>query len=196
MLKKTINIFFFSFVIFVAGCGLFNLRDAENPVDPRSNFIPPTTPDIVITNFVSAITERNLNNYLQCFVDSNFSTRRFSFTADALSQQQYPIFRYWNLNNERYYFTSLISQTSPSATSYLFLSNVIINPSSDTSVYDADYLLRFDHNAANIPHTLKGKMRLILGVDTRNLWSIHNWIDLANPSGDTTWSFIKAGFSN
>jgi len=182
--------------LYVTGCGLFNLRDAENPVDPRSNFIPPTTPDIVITNFISAITERNLNNYLQCFVDSNFSARRFSFSPDALSQQQYPIFRYWNLNNERYYYTSLISQTSSSATSYLFLSNVIVNPSSDTSVYDADYLLRFDHNVTSIPRTLKGKMRLIIGVDSRNLWSIHNWYDLTNTAADTTWSFLKAGFSN
>ncbi len=196
MLKKSIKIFAVLFFIFVSGCGLFNLRDAENPVDPRSNFIPPTTPDIVITNFISAITERNLTNYLQCFVDSNFSTRRFSYSPDALSQQQYSIFRFWNLNNERYYYTSLISQTSSSATSYLFLSNVIVNPSSDTSVYDADYLLRFDHNLTNIPRTLKGKMRLVIGVDTRNLWSIHNWIDLANPAADTTWSYLKANFSN
>ena len=184
-------------LLLLTGCGLFNMRDSENPVDPRSNFVPPTSPDILISNFLSAISEKNLNNYLLCFVDSNLSTRRFKYTADANSLVQYPaVFRFWSLNNERYYFSSLVTQTPSSNTSNLFLSNIFFNPTSDSVIMDADYLLRFDHQKQNVSKTLKGKLRWIMGSDSRNLWSIHSWIDFKNNDSDTTWSVLKANFTN
>lgn len=180
----------------ITGCGLFNMRDSENPVDPRSNYTPPTSPDILLGNFLASISEKNLNNYLLCFLDSNFSTRRFSFIADANALVKYPVLRFWNLNNERYYFSSIVSQTPVGNSSNLSLSNIIFNPTSDTVIMDADYLLRFDHLKQNVPKTVKGKMRLIMCSDSRNLWSIYNWTDFQNPNQDTTWSILKANFSN
>lgn len=179
--------------LFVSGCGL---RDVEAPVDPRSNFVPPTSPDLVITNFQSAIIERNINNYISCFVDSNFSARRFQYTADATSIAQYPIFRFWNLNNERYYFTSLASLTPNQSISNLLLSNIIFSPSSDTAVFDADYVVRFEHTKQNVPRIFQGKLRFVMASDSRNLWSIHNWTDFKRNDSDTTWSILKANFSN
>ncbi len=180
----------------LAGCDLFKLRDAENPVVSRSNFTPPTSPDIVIANLESAIAERNITNYLACFVDSTFSTKRFSYTADANSASQYPILRFWTLNNERYYFTNVISSTPNSGTSALFLTNLVMNNTSDTAIVDSDYLLRFDHTKQNVSKTLKGSFRFIMAADSRNLWSIHRWIDFQKIPTDTTWSTLKANFSN
>lgn len=180
-------------LIIIAGCGL---RDVENPVDPRSNFVPPTSPDLVITNFQSAIIERNINNYISCFVDSNFSTRRFLYTADAASQSQYQIFRFWNLNNERYYFTNLSSLTPSQSVSNLLLSNIVFSPSSDTAVFDADYVIRFEHTKQNVPKIFQGKFRFIMASDSRNLWSVHSWTDFKKTDQDTTWSVLKANFSN
>lgn len=177
----------------ISGCGL---RDVEAPVDPRSNFVPPTSPDIVITNIQSAIIERNINNYISCFADSNFSSRRFIYTADAASQSQYPIFRFWSLNNERYYYTSLTSLTPTQSISNLLLSNITFSPSSDTAVFDADYVIRFEHTKQNVPRVFQGKFRFVMAADTRNLWSIHNWTDFKRTDADTTWSVLKANFSN
>ena len=178
------------------GCGLFNTREVEQPVDPRSNFIPPTAPEIVIVNFITAIAEKNLNNYMACFVDTTYSTRKFSYTADIASQIQYPVFRYWNLSYENSYFTNLRSLTNPASSSNLFLSNEIVTTTIDTVVYDSDYLLHVEHQKQAVAQTVKGKLRLVLSADSRNLWSIHRWIDYKVNDGDTTWSVLKANFTN
>ena len=195
-MRKKLKTGLILFLLTLSGCGLFDLRDAESPVESRSNFIPPTSPDIVISNLVSAISERNITNYLQCFVDSNFSEKRFSYVADANSASQYPILRFWTLTNERYYFTNVISSTPNSGTSALFLSDMVINNTSDTAIVDSDYLLRFDHTKQNVSKTLKGQFRLIMAADSRNLWSIYKWIDFRKTPSDTTWSTLKANFSN
>jgi hypothetical protein len=194
LLKKFKIIILFLFLI--QGCGLFNTREVEQPVDPRSNFIPPTAPEIVIVNFITAITEKNLNNYMACFVDTTYSTRKFSYTADIASQIQYPVFRYWNLSYENSYFTNLRSLTNPASSSNLFLSNEIVTTTIDTVVYDSDYLLHVEHQKQAVAQTVKGKLRLVLSADSRNLWSIHRWIDYKVNDGDTTWSVLKANFTN
>ncbi len=180
-------------IFFVTGCGL---RDVEDPVTSRTTFVPPTSPDLVIINLQYSVIERDVNNYLQCFVDTSYSPRRYFYTADVSSQIQYPIFRLWNMQNEKTYYTSLISLTNPESNSNLFFTNPTLNTFGDTAVYDADYLLRFDHQKTTVAKTLTGKIRLILGADTRNLWSVHRWIDIKASSADTTWSVLKANFSN
>ena len=194
-MQRKIKIIFF-LLLFISGCGLFSTRDVESPVDPRSSFTPPTAPEIVLVNLISAIVERNLNNYMACFVDSTYSTRRFSFTADVASQIQYPVFRFWSLTYENLYFTNLRSLTNSNSTSNLFLSNEVVTVTIDTVVYDYDYLLHIEHQKQSVAQTVKGKLRFVLGSDSRNLWSIHRWIDFKVNDGDTTWSVLKANFIN
>lgn len=194
MLKKIKILILIS--LLSSGCGLFDTRDVEQPVDPRSNFIPPTAPEIVIVNFVNAISDKNLNDYMACFVDTTYSTRKFSFTADIASQIQYPVFRFWNLSYENAYFTNLRSLTNPSSNSNLFLSNENITTTIDSVVYDTDYLLHVEHQKQSVAQTVKGKLRLVLSADSRNLWAIHRWIDYKVNDSDTTWSVLKANFAN
>ncbi len=61
---------------------------------------------------------------------------------------------------------------------------------------DSDYILIFDHNKQNVAKIAKGKLRFIMGVDSRSLWSVHGWYDFINQNNDTTWSVIKANFAN
>ena len=183
-------------IVLISGCGLFDTRDVEPPTDPRSNFIPPTSPDLVITNLQFAIAEKNLNNYLSCFVDTNYSSRKFTYFADVKSQVQYPIFLNWKLSNEKAYFTNLLALTDPQSNSNLFLSDEVLTVTLDTAVYDADYLLRFEHQLTTVAQTLKGKLRYIMATDSKNLWSIHTWMDFKDNDNDTTWSVLKANFSN
>ena len=86
---------------------------------------------------------------------------------------------------------------NPQATSILFFSSSsqpIV--ASDTAIFDSDYLLRVDHQKTTVAKTITGKIRLIMSMDSRNLWAIHNWIDFKSLDTDTTWSVLKANFSN
>lgn len=195
MHKKIKNIIFI-FLLIYSGCGLFETRSVEAPTDPRSTFTQPTSPDIVLSNLSFAIAEKNRDNYLRCLVDSSFSVRRFKYFPDALSQSSYPVFFNWNLTHERNYFSNLLSFTNESASSNLFLSNITFNSGIDSSVVDSDYILVFEHNKQNVAKVTKGKLRFIMGSDTRSLWSIHSWYDFRDNANDTTWSELKANFVN
>ncbi len=194
-MRKNSKIFFFLLLV-IGGCGLFDTRDVELPNTPRSNFIPPTTPDIVITNFTAAIFQRDINNYVNCISDSNFGGAVFTYRPDVVSQGTYPIFATWDKSKENSYFTNLVTQTSEASTSNLFLSNMSSNISTDSAVYDSDYLLIFNHNRANVARQAKGKLRFVITHDSRNLWAIKSWTDFRVNDSDTTWSVIKANFSN
>jgi len=182
--------------LFIQGCGLFETRDVEPPSNTRSNFIQPTSPDIVLTNLIFSIAEKDLDNYMRCFVDSAFSVRRFNYIPDALSQSSYPVFLNWNLNSERIYFSNLVSATFTDASSNLFADNEILNTAIDSAVMDLDYILVFNHNRNNVAKELKGKLRFVMGTDSRSLWSIHTWYDFIDNNDDTTWSVLKANFVN
>lgn len=194
MLKK-INILVLLAVL-ISGCGLFGLRDVETPTEPRSTFTPPTTPDIVLSNLSNAIIDKDINNYIQCIVDTSSTAKRFVYTADISSQIQYPVFQNWQTVNERNYFYNLLSLTNAQSTSLLFVTNVITNTYSDSAIYDMEYLVRFDHQKTNVAKTLTGKLRFIMVVNTKNLWAISRWIDFKAVDSDTTWSVLKANFSN
>ncbi|MBK8380397.1 MAG: hypothetical protein WBQ38_16275 [Ignavibacteria bacterium] len=183
-------------IIVICGCGLFDSRSVEPPSEPRSTYLQPTSPDIVITNLNFAIAEKNLDNYLRCFTDSNFSQRRFRYFPDAISLSSYPVFQTWSLTNERNYYSNLISFTNTNSSSNLFLSNTTFNSGIDSAIVDSDYILIFDHNKQNVAKIAKGKLRFIMGVDSRSLWSVHGWYDFINQNNDTTWSVIKANFAN
>jgi len=129
-------------------------------------------------------------------VDSNFSTKRFKFIPDAVSQTAYPVFLNWNLSSERIYFSNLISSTEENSSTNLFLSNINFNTGIDSAVIDSDYILVFNHNRQNIAQVTKGRLRFVMSPDVRSLWSIHSWSDFINDNGDTTWSVLKANMFN
>jgi hypothetical protein len=183
-------------LVLLAGCDLFSTRTVEPPEDPRSNFTPPTSYDIVIQNLQFAIAEKNLNNYMSCFVDTGFSSSSFKFNADVESQIQYPNLNNWDINKERIYFTNLLSLTNAGASSTLFLSNEQVFNSLDSAVYDSDYLLVFNHSRETVAKQVRGKLRFILVPNTNNFWAVQEWYDFKNISTDTTWSVLKAGFAN
>lgn len=195
-MHKNLNLILPLVFLFVQSCELFQTRGVEPPSGRRSTFNQPISPDIVLDNLNFAIVEKNLDNYLKCLVDSNYSPRRFKFFPDALSQSQYPIFINWSLNNERVYYSNLASFTNEDASRNLFLTNTNMNIGIDSAIIDSEYLLVFEHNKQNVPKITKGKLRFIMGLDNRSLWSIHSWYDFVNNNNDTTWSVLKANFAN
>jgi len=194
--KKTEILLFVSLIFLVGSCGLFDTRSVEPPSDPRSNYSPPTSPDIVLTNLQFAIAEKNLNNYISCFSDSVLTGKVFHFVADLSTNAQYPILSNWNFQQEKIYYTNLISQTDIQSSSNLFLSNPQAITTPDSVIYDADYVLVYFHNDPSVAKNFNGKLRFTMFQDSRNLWSITRWQDFKNDSGDTTWSELKAAFVN
>lgn len=195
-MHRKVNFILLFLFILNTGCGLFGSRTVEPPSAPRSTYIQPTTPDLVLANLNFAITEKNLDNYMRCLSDPAFSNRIYRYFPDAISQVSYPVFLNWNLANERNYYSNLISFTDESATSNLFLSNTVINTGIDSAIVDSDYILVFNHNKQNVAKAVKGKLRFIMGIDSRSLWSVHNWYDFIDNDNDTTWSVLKANFAN
>ncbi|MFQ5772135.1 MAG: hypothetical protein ACE5HX_16480, partial [bacterium] len=67
----------------IIGCANpFSTRAPEPPEQNSSNFITPSTPEIVFVNLQIAIQERNVENYIRSFVDTTRSDKRFTFVPD------------------------------------------------------------------------------------------------------------------
>lgn len=197
-MRKNYNILAVLVIIsLLAGCDLFSTRTVEPPEDPRSNFTPPTSYDIVIQNMQFAIAEKNLNNYMQCFVDTGFtSSQPYMFNADVESLVQFPILSNWDIHKERTFYTNLLALTDAAESSTFFISNEQVFTSLDSAVFDSDYLLVFNHSRKTVPKQVKGKLRFILVPNENNFWAIQQWNDFKNNPQDTTWSVLKAGFAN
>lgn len=175
------------------GCGLFETRTPQQPVTVRSTFVPPTSPDLLVTNLQYSIQEKNSDNYSKCI-----SPGLYIYVPDSKSQLIYgTIFQNWNPAAEKNYLNNLISQTDANATSTLFLDNAvttIITP--DSVIYQADYIIVFQHNRANVPKSAIGNLTLILKANENNLFYINKWEDFRKHDTDFTWSELKANFSN
>jgi hypothetical protein len=180
----------------LGSCSILETRDPEPPGQSSSTFTPPTSPNIVLDNLVSAVRERNTDNYIKCLADSNFSTRRFSFVPTQEAQSQYfTVFSSWSIGGERGYFENLKSRTTSTATSLLLFSNGSETIQSDSAVYTRNYDLIYQHNVGGIPQEAKGTLQFYLGTDRNGLWMIYRWVDIKGNS-DFTWSDFKGRFSN
>ncbi|MGA2669415.1 MAG: hypothetical protein ABSF32_10965 [Ignavibacteria bacterium] len=190
---KTKYIIITLLLVLVHGCGIFETRNPESPSNTRSTYIPPTTPDAVISNLTYSIEEKNSTNYVR-----NLSSVLYIYVPDSKALALYgQIFQNWNVNSEKFYFDNLVAQTNKDASSNLFLSNVNTTLiSSDSAITQAGYIIVFQHNRNNIPKSAVGNFRLTMKADENNLFSILKWEDFRKNDTDFTWSELKANFSN
>ena len=180
-------------ILFFKGCGLFDTRDPENPETIRSTYTPPTTAEIVIDNLSFAIQEKNSDNYSKCISAANYF-----YVPDAQSLATYKhIFLNWNAFSEKLYMDKLINETNTNASSVLFLDNKRFTPvTSDSTIFQADYIVVFQHNRLNLPKSAKGNITLSLVTDANDLYYIRKWEDFRQHDTDFTWSELKANFTN
>lgn len=188
-MKHTLYIFFL--LLHICGCNLFETRTPENPTEQNTNFIQPISADIVLTNFKNSIEDYNVDNYIRCLSDENFTGRRFKFTPAAVTGIDRALFENWNLESERQYFTNLRKPQYGRAS--LVLSNrreIIV--SSDSVVYNFDYYLFYPHSSQN--YQVSGNLQFYLAPDAFSNWSIYRWDDFQTGQ-PTTWTNLKAIFS-
>lgn len=183
---------------FISGCNIFQTRTPQPPQQGQSTYIPPTSPDIVIQNLRSAIAEKSVENYLSCLSDTNFGARRFSFAPPPDIYVQYQqIFINWDKNYyERTYFNNLIVRSAATSSPALTLSSEnYVSLSSDSVKYTANYVLLWPNDASGAPQQVEGSLQFFLGIDLNQKWYIYRWIDLKVADSLTTWSVLKAKFS-
>lgn len=194
--RKIIVLPFLIYSMLFTSCDIFETRDAESPVQPKSNFLQPVTPEDVITNLINALQDRDVENYLSCLSDSNFAGKTFHFSASAGASAQFPqLTGMWDKENERQYFNNLRTRIPEDAQISLTLSNSNYNQLVDSSVFTATYTLNIPQNESNIPATYSGDLRFSLIRDSRSLWSIYFWVDIKKDNSPS-WSELKGRLYN
>ncbi len=189
-------------LLLTVGCNVFTTRDPESPNSGRSSFLPPTSAQIVVANFKSAIVEKNTENFIQCFADTaKGATLPFVYEPSASVSAQYPsLFQLWNIGSERQSFQSMMNKLPTDILPILQLTNDRYDVTTpDSSVYEAEYLLSVPHSVQTIPTQARGYLRLTIRVQNGGLWSIHRWSDSSPIRPDSvgnTWTLLKAKFSN
>jgi len=180
----------------LAGCGIFEPRDPEDPAQGSLNFPPQTDPVVVISNLQNAIAAKNLANYTNCFVDQPAFTRPFVFTPSAEASAQYPgALGNWSIQAERDYFQNLIAKSPVNGFASLILTPKGETVSTDSVLVDFDYVFTFEHTEPEFPFTARGSLRFTILRNASNFWAIADWLDYKTTE-DATWSLFKGKFSN
>lgn len=172
-------------------CDILTTRDAELPEQPRSNFQQAFTPDILIENFINALSDKNTQNYVATFTDSSFSERVFQFIPASGAGLQFPVLTSgWSKSAEETYFNNLVARISDNQPITLELSNIVYNPLGDSAFYSATYFLNIPLEELGETKQYQGELHFTMIRDTRLLWSVVRWEDLKT-SDEPTWSELK-----
>ena len=184
-------IFLLFFSIFITGCDLFSVRDAEVPNQPRSNYQLAVTPDILIENLQNSLKDKSMENYIASFANASFTTQKFSFSPAASASSQFPALTdNWDLSNEQQYFNNLVTKVGFNSPITLILSNVSSVSFGDSLVYNASYSLNVPSTSADLPSNYQGELKFNMIRDSRSVWVIYFWQDTKN-SSLLSWSDLK-----
>lgn len=181
---------------FIACENPFTTREPEPPEQNTSNFISPSSPEIVFTNLQIALSERNVENYMRCFVDTTRSDKRFEFVPDQGVATRNPgIFSNWNLESERRYLVQLFQATPKDSTLNLKFPDGRFERGADIATVTQEYAMNIHprREGENIPTTIAGESKFWLERNETGDWAIYRWEDLANGT-DPSWSELKALF--
>jgi hypothetical protein len=190
-MNKIILILFITAFAFTA-CDLFTTRDAEEPDQTRSNFQPPVEPAIVIENLKNSLSDKNVQNYIACFVDTIFADQNFNFSASSEATSRYDILLNWGLSEERRYFNSISNKVPVDFPISLSLSDQNFSSlSGDSIIYSATYSLNLPVSTGDpFPKNYAGSLQFNMLRDSRSEWVIYFWKDTKSETLPS-WSELK-----
>ncbi len=189
---KFVIVYILSALIFT-GCDLLQTRNAESPNQPRSNFQQAVTPQILISNLINSLQDKDVQNYINCLVDSSFSEKKFVFSPSSGALSQYPfLLTDWNTKDEEQYLQNLITKVSAQSPITLALTNELYNPLGDSLIYTAAYNINVPNDQSE-PADYQGDLRLNMVRDNRSVWVIYFWQDTKS-TDLPSWSELKGKF--
>ncbi len=187
-------IFFIIVSFHLIGCDLFSTRDAEPPEKPRSNYQTAFTPEILISNFINSLKDKDIENYISCLSDASFVNKIFTFTPSSEALSQFPALGdNWNKSNESQYLNNLKVKIIDDLPITLTLSNSSQSVHGDSITFVSSYSLNVPLNDASIPSNYQGEMIFELIRDSRFVWSIYFWRDIKRTESPS-WSELKGRF--
>ena len=183
-------------LLVIAGCGVFETRDPEQPSQTGSNFQPPIEPGIVFANMANAFRDMNAVNYIRSFADSSTVARTYSFEATSQARLRYgAVFASWTRQSEQQFFENTKSKLQSGSTPTLeFLSLMAQSVQSDSAQYEATYRLSIPHTQSNLSQVARGRSIYYMVADKSHNWVIWRWVDIALTQSDFTWSDFKGAF--
>lgn len=187
-------------IITLSSCSLFETRNPESPVTNKSSFQPPYSAQIVISNFIASISEKNVDNYISCLADSMQGDQKsFIFVPSQEALTRFPgQFTFWSLSQEKRYFNFFINSVPGDSTPQLILKNTEKFDvfQSDSCILTSDYEFYPKHSNQNVITNSRGTLQFAIYRRTSGLWAIQRWTDIkfGNDSTLSTWSILKAQF--
>lgn len=183
--------FLLFFQLFASGCGLFDVRDSEQPINPRSTSQFATSSDMLINNFITAVREMNADNYTSNFADSVNSGFSYVFSPSSNAALVYPVFSgVWGREEENRYFRNFITELSAERKIGITLTDSVVNRYGDSALFICKYYLTVPPSV-NLPLlTYSGEMRLRMKVNKNLIWEVFHWEDYKTTS-NPSWSDLK-----
>ncbi len=166
------------------------------------DFTPAINPDIVFLNFEKSIAEKNIEEYMRCFVPQTQTTPPgFYFEADPYYGSEFEN-RPWTLFDERNYFTQLTVSGKgvyPILTFSVVDTSISWRPITPTSVNDSVETNNFRYqllirSSLDSTAVFQGyaRFKLFKSKTPPETWHIYFWQDLAfQNQHKKSWTFLK-----
>lgn len=178
----------FIIVLLFLETSCFRPRPVEQPpTQQAADWISPVEHTQLITNFQTAVSLLNSQNYLRCL---NSSFYKFNPVASLISGNQL-IWSNWSVNDEREYIEN-ISKTlrTGSVVSLVLTPGGVLYYGTDSIRYTATYKLRVPLQDTLLPQLYSGQMELLLRRNSSREWEIASWTDFETAQ-DSSWSRLK-----
>jgi hypothetical protein len=177
-----------SFLLLFLFSACFRPRPVEPPpLQQSSDWISPVEHTQLISNFQTAVSLLNSQNYLRCI---NADIFKFNPVASLLAGNQL-IWNNWTVNDEREYLENISKTLRPNATISLALSQPSVQYFGTDSIrYTATYKLRVPLQDTLLPELYSGQLEFILRRNTSREWEITAWSDFETAQ-DSSWSRLK-----
>jgi hypothetical protein len=181
---------------FLYSCGIFETRTPEEPDQSPVVFLPATSPELLVQNFVNSFKYKRLQNYSDCFVGEG----KFNFipAQDAFATYQ-SIFQYWSFADEQRSFKSIITSVSTDNTISLYFEKAQYQYTSpDSIIFTANYEINLPVVQPLNLKKYNGKILLTISQSTDGTYKIVRWTDFQASSDAIypSWSVLKARYYN
>ncbi len=169
-----------------------------------STYDPAVNPEVVFVNLKKAIAEKNVDEYMRCFVQATqpVPPHRFQFIPEQHFINEFEK-QPWTLSDEQNYFIQLSrSQKGIYPKMQLQLAaggEISLNPITPTSVNDSletnsvPYTLTITYSSdSTAVYSGNLQFRLFRSKTPPEIWYIYYWLDNAvNKNYDQTWTALK-----